>query len=73
MALNKVILQGRLAADPQLKARQDGTNMTSFCPACERNCKDEEGKKETCFFGVSAYNFQGKVKGGGVIWVNCLI
>ena len=72
MALNKVILQGRLTAAPELKTRSDGTKMTSFCLACERNYKDEEGKAKTDFFRVCAYNFQAEFvclnfgKGDGV-------
>ena len=40
MAFNKVILMGRLTADPELKATQSGVSVTSFNIAVDRKVKD---------------------------------
>ena len=40
MAFNKVILMGRLTADPELKQTQSGTTVTSFNIAVDRKVKD---------------------------------
>lgn len=44
--LNNVNLMGRLTADPELKTTPNGTSVTSFCLAVERNyCKQGEDRK----------------------------
>jgi single-strand DNA-binding protein len=40
MAFNKVILMGRLTANPELKATQSGVSVTSFNIAVDRKVKD---------------------------------
>ena len=40
MAFNKVILMGRLTADPELKQTQSGATVTSFNIAVDRKVKD---------------------------------
>lgn len=45
MAFNKVILMGRLTADPELKQTQGGTTVTSFSLAVDRKYNKEEEKK----------------------------
>lgn len=40
MAFNKVILMGRLTANPELKQTQSGTTVTSFNLAVDRKTKD---------------------------------
>jgi single-strand DNA-binding protein len=53
--LNKVILQGRLVNDPELKTTRNGTSVTSFRLAVERDFKDQSGQKVTDFFTVIAW------------------
>lgn len=45
MAFNKVILMGRLTADPELKQTQSGTVVTSFSLAVDRKYNKDEEKK----------------------------
>ena len=45
MAFNKVILMGRLTADPELKQTQSGTSVTSFSLAVDRRYNKDEEKK----------------------------
>ena len=45
MAFNKVILMGRLTADPELKQTQSGTAVTSFSLAVDRKYSKDEEKK----------------------------
>ena len=45
MAFNKVILMGRLTADPELKQTQSGTAVTSFNLAVDRKYNKDEEKK----------------------------
>lgn len=49
MALNKVIMEGRLCADPELKQTNSGLAVTSFSLAINR------AKGETDFFGFVAW------------------
>lgn len=53
--LNRVIITGRLTKDPELKRTGSGTAVTSFTVACERDFKDQNGKKETDFLDVVAW------------------
>ena len=52
--LNKVILLGRLTADPELKQTQRGLSVTSFSVACDRP-PDQNGEKQADFFRVVAW------------------
>ena len=49
MALNKVIMNGRLCADPELKTTQSGLKVTSL------NLAVQKGKDETDFFKITAW------------------
>lgn len=51
---NKVILGGRLTADPELKATQSGISVTSFGVAVNRKVK-QGGSQEADFFNVTAW------------------
>ena len=42
--LNKIILMGRLTHDPELRRTQNGTAVTGFSLAVERDFKDEDRK-----------------------------
>ena len=50
MALNKVILMGRLTADPELKTTQSGLCVTKFTLAVDRRSKGEDKQADfiTC-------------------------
>lgn len=53
--LNKVILQGRLTKDPELKSTQSGTSVASFSLAVERDYKEKDGSKATDFLNIIAW------------------
>lgn len=54
--LNKVILMGRLATEPELKQTQSGISVTSFVLAVERDYKDKEtGKRDADFINIVAW------------------
>lgn len=54
MALNKVIVQGRFTADPELRKTNAGKDFASFNVAVSRNYKDKDGNTPTDFFKVLA-------------------
>lgn len=59
--LNKIILQGRLVADPDLRHTQSGIAVASFRLAVERDFKDREsGEKKTDFIHVVAWRQTGE-------------
>ena len=53
--LNKVVLGGRLTADPELKTTSNGTAVCSFTIAINRNGKGEDGKQNVDFIGCIAW------------------
>ena len=55
--LNKVILIGRLATDPELKYTPSGVAVTSFRIAVDRpfGSRNAEGEKETDFIDIVAW------------------
>ena len=53
--LNKIFLQGRLVADPELRRTGSGTAVTSFSLAVDRDFKSQSGEKETDFIDVVAW------------------
>ncbi len=55
MALNAVVLQGRLTRDPELRRTQNGTAVTSFSLAVDRDFKGQNGERETDFIDVVAW------------------
>lgn len=52
MALNKVIIMGRLVKDVELRMTQTGTPVASATLACDRDFKDKSGEKQTDFIDV---------------------
>lgn len=54
-SFNKVILMGRLTADPELKQTQGGTAVTSFTLAVDRRFTKEGGEKQTDFITCQAW------------------
>ena len=54
--LNKIFLQGRLVADPELRHTQSGIAVASFRIAVDRDFKDREtGEKKADFINVVAW------------------
>lgn len=50
--LNRVILMGRLAADPELKTTQSGISVTSFRIAVERSYAKAGEERQTDFINI---------------------
>ena len=53
--LNKVILGGRLTADPELKQTQSGIPVVSFSIAVNRRYQSKDAPQQTDFFNVTAW------------------
>lgn len=53
--LNVVALQGRLAADPEQRTTQNGTAVTSFSLAVQRNVKGSDGEYGTDWIDCVAW------------------
>ena len=53
--LNKIFLQGRLVADPELRHTQSGIPVASFRIAVDRDYKNQNGEKETDFINIVAW------------------
>lgn len=53
--LNKIVLQGRICKDPELRRTGSGTPVTSFSLAVDRDFKSQSGEKETDFIDVVAW------------------
>lgn len=53
--LNKIIVCGRMTADPEMRSTPQGKNVTSFTLAVDRDFK-QNGEKETDFINCVAWN-----------------
>jgi len=53
--MNKVILIGRLTADPNLRYTQNGTPVTTFTLAVDKPFADEDGKRGADFIDIVAW------------------
>lgn len=53
--LNKVFMQGRLVADPELRHTPNGVAVASFRIAADRDFKDKSGKRQADFVNVIAW------------------
>ena len=59
--LNKIFLQGRLVADPELRHTPSGVAVCSFRIAVDRDFKDKEtGEKKADFINVVAWRQSGE-------------
>ena len=73
MALNVIVLNGNLTADPELKTSQSGVSFCNFQIGVGRNYAKQGEEKKTDFISVSAFGktaeFIGKYfkKGSGII------
>lgn len=54
--LNRVIIMGRLTADPELKQISNGTSTCQFTVACDRNFVPQGGERQADFITVVAWN-----------------
>ena len=61
--INKVIIVGRLVADPEVRYTQDGTAIASFRVAVERSFKNKNGEKQTDFINCVAWKKLGVLVG----------
>lgn len=76
MNLNKVIIAGRLTADPELRTTSSGESVASFSVATNRFWRSKEGEKKesTEFHNVVAWGRQAEIvhqfcKKGSIIMV----
>ena len=53
--LNKIFIMGRLTRDPELRRTQNGTAVTSFTLAVDRDFKNADGTKDTDFIDVQGF------------------
>ena len=53
--LNKIFIMGRLTRNPELRRTQNGTAVTSFALAVDRDFKNADGTKDTDFIDVVAW------------------
>lgn len=72
--LNKVILQGRLTQDPEIKTTPAGVSVASFSLAVERDYQ-KDGEKQTDFINIVAWrstaDFIGKYFSKGKMMIVC--
>jgi len=53
--LNKIILMGRLTRDPELRHTGNGTAVTGFTLAVDRDYRGQSGETETDFIDIVAW------------------
>ena len=53
--LNRIILMGRITADPELKQTPNGVSVTSFSLAVERNYAPQGAERQTDFINCVAW------------------
>ncbi len=53
--LNVIVIMGRLVADPELRTTPQGTSVTSFRVAVDRNFARQGQERQTDFFDVVAW------------------
>lgn len=59
--INKMILQGRLVADPELHTTQSGVQVCRFRVACDRSFKSKDPNAQSVdFFNVTAWRGTGE-------------
>ncbi|OEF97334.1 single-stranded DNA-binding protein [Desulfuribacillus alkaliarsenatis] len=59
--INKVVLIGRLGADPELRYTQQGTAVASFNIAVNRRTKKQDGSRETDWITIVAWQQQAEL------------
>ena len=56
----KVIMMGRLAADPELRQTPSGVSVATFAIAVDRQYADKDGKRQADFFDIVAWRELGE-------------
>ena len=59
--LNRIILIGRLTADPELRYTQSGTAVASFSLAVDRARTGQNGERETDFINIVVWQKQAEL------------
>ncbi|MGB8956443.1 MAG: single-stranded DNA-binding protein, partial [Tumebacillaceae bacterium] len=59
--LNRIILIGRLTADPELRYTGSGTPVASFTLAVDRQRSNQQGEKETDFINIVVWQKQAEL------------
>lgn len=54
--MNKVIIKGRIAADPEIRQTQSGKSACKFTVAVDGTSKDKDGNKTADFISCVAWN-----------------
>ncbi|MBS5115445.1 MAG: single-stranded DNA-binding protein [Erysipelotrichaceae bacterium] len=54
--INRVVLVGRMTRDPELRRTQNGTPVTSFTLAMNRNFSSANGERQTDFINCVVWN-----------------
>jgi len=54
--MNKVILLGRLTADPETRYTQSNTAVSRFSLAVDKRTRTQDGKREADFFNIVSFN-----------------
>ena len=55
MSINRVILSGRLTADPELRQTNSGKSVVEFTVAVQKRIKPTDGSPDADFFRVKAW------------------
>ena len=58
--LNRIILMGRLTADPELRQTTNGVSVATFCLAVERNYQGQNGQRQADFINCVAWRQTGE-------------
>ena len=61
--LNKVVLQGRLVADPEVRQTPSGISVATFRVACDRNYQPQGGERQADFISCVAWRQTGEFIG----------
>lgn len=59
--LNKIVIQGRLTKDPELRRTQSGTAVASATVAVDRDFKNQDGNRDTDFIPIVAWKGTGEM------------
>lgn len=59
--LNKIVIQGRLTKDPELRRTQSGTAVASATVAVDRDFKNQDGSRDTDFIPIVAWKGIGEM------------
>ena len=56
--VNRVVLVGRLAADPELKSTSGGVSFATFTICVDNRLKNSDGKRDTLFINCTVFREQ---------------